>query len=135
MNCPHCQKELPENHGAVYCLFCGRDLVPEETGILPPIFESNRFHWPKFCMVLFTPAVGCFLSLAMDVSGLALIFGLVGSVASGLICARMIMGSLHLAGSKRFLVHFVLAMLLCGLAWLLCFLGCAGGATITNRGL
>jgi hypothetical protein len=30
MNCPHCQKILPDDYPAEFCPFCGKDLSPAE---------------------------------------------------------------------------------------------------------
>ena len=133
MNCPHCQKDLPENYGAAWCPFCGKDLSVPETNL--PAFESRWVSWPKFFIILFAPAIGCFLALAIDIGGLAVLLGLFGSLVSGLICARMIMENVNLTGFKRGLAHFGLAILLCGTAWFLCFLGCTSSAAISNHGI
>jgi hypothetical protein len=136
MNCPHCQKELPDNYGAVYCPFCGRDLIPDETSSLfQPTFEPKCIHWPKFFIVLLTPAICCFLALAVDIGGLAVLFGLIGGVVSGLVCARMIMAAFNPIGLKRSIVYFGLAMLLCGLSFFLCFVGCVSASTVSRHGI
>src|SRR5450755_523679 len=110
MNCPHCQKELPANSGAAWCPFCGRDLLPNEAGSQPqPAFEQNHVRWPKFFIFLLAPAICCFLALAVDVGGLAVFSALLGSLISGLICTRIIMGAINSTGLKRSMVHFGLA--------------------------
>jgi hypothetical protein len=133
MNCPHCQEELPADYPAGWCPFCGKDLFVAGTDL--PAFESRWVSWPKFFIILFAPAIGCFLALTIDIGGLAVLLGLFGSLVSGLICARMIMENVNLMGFKRGLAHFGLAMLLCATAWFLCFLGCTSGAAISNHGI
>jgi hypothetical protein len=135
MNCPHCQKELPANYEAGWCPFCGRDLKPGQAN--PPsqrAFESNYVSWPKFFIVLLAPAVACFLALAVDVGGLAVILGLFGALISGLMCARMIMEGVNLAGSKKALAYLGLAFLLCCLSCFLCFIGCISASTVSKHG-
>jgi hypothetical protein len=133
VNCPHCQKGLPENYGALYCAFCGKDLPPREVES-SPVNELRQVSWPKFFAILFAPAVGCFLSLSLDVGAFAVLLGLIGSLVSGLICTRWIMEIVKLFGYKRALAHFGLAICLCSLSWFLCFLGCTGAESISNHG-
>ena len=128
MNCPGCQKELPGYSVATLCPFCGEELSL-------PVFQPVWISWIKFFAVLFVPAIGCFLAGAINSIGLAVLFGLLGSLISGLVCARMLMRGVNLTGFKSFLVHFGSALVLCGLAWFLCFLGCTGAASVTNRSL
>jgi hypothetical protein len=136
MNCPHCQKELPANSGAAWCPFCGRDLLPNEAGSQPqPAFEQNHVRWPKFFIFLLAPAICCFLALAVDVGGLAVFSALLGSLISGLICTRIIMGAINSTGLKRAMVHFGLAIILCGLSFFLCFVGCISASTISRHGI
>ena len=136
MNCPHCQKELPANDAAAWCPFCGRDLEPDAANLASqPAFASSYVNWPKFFVVLFAPPVCCFLALAVGVGGLAVIFGLFGSLISGLVCARMIMEGINLAGFKKAATHFGLIILLCCLSCFLCFVGCMSASTVSKHGI
>ena len=127
MKCTGCQKALPDFSFATLCPFCGAELPK-------PVFQPVWISWPKFFAVLVAPALGTFLAVAINSIGLAILSGL-GSPISGLVCARMLMCGVNLTGFKRALVHFGLALVLCGLTGFLCFLGCAGTASITNHDL
>lgn len=136
MNCLHCQKELPANYAGEWCPFCGRDLEPSEANPpSQPAFESNYISWPKFFIVLLAPSAACFLALAVDWGGLAVLSGLFGALISGLVCARMIMEGVNLAGANKVLAHLGLAFLLCCLSFFLCFIGCIGASTVTKHGI
>jgi hypothetical protein len=127
MNCPGCQKELPGFSVATRCPFCGAELPL-------PVFQPVWISWPKFFAVLFAPALGSFLAGAIRSGGLILLFGLLGSLVASLICARMLMKGVNLTGFRRALFHSGLALVLCGLTWFLCFLGCTGAASLTKHG-
>ena len=136
MNCLHCQKELPANYEAGLCPFCGRDLKPGQANLpAQPAFELNYISWPKCFIVLLAPAATCFLALAVNWGGLAVVFGLFGALISGLMCARMIMAGVNLAGSKRALMYFAVAMLLCCLSGFLCFIGCISASAVSHHGI
>ena len=128
MNCPHCQQELPKNALATLCPFCHADLPL-------PIFQSAWVNWPKIFILLVAPAACCFLAILINVTGFAVLAGLFGSLAAGIVSSRMIMEGLNLTGWRRGLTHFILAFCLCGLAWFLCFLGCTGGSSVSNHSL
>jgi hypothetical protein len=133
MNCPHCQKALPENYGVAWCPHCGRELLPDKADSPPQVFEPNQISWPKFFVVLLAPAVCCFLALAVDLGGLAILPGLFGGMISGLICTRMIMEGVNLTGIKKAITCFGLAVLLCCLSYFLCFVGCISASTVTRH--
>jgi hypothetical protein len=139
MNCPHCQRELPEKYGTGWCPFCGHDLPSNQIDTLQspprPVIEPNHINWPKFFLILFAPAVGCFLALIVDIGGLAVLFGPFGGSISGLVCAHMIMEAVNFTGSKRTMIHFGLAILLCALSFFLCFVGCVSASTVSRHGI
>jgi hypothetical protein len=138
MICPHCQKKLPENYGAVYCLFCGKDLPPENSVQAMPshtLFVAAKINWRIFFLVLFAPAILSFLSLAIGLGGLAVLPGLFGGLVSGLICARMVMETIAFTGFIKFAAHFALAVVFCFLCYSLCWVGCAAALSISGNRL
>jgi len=110
----------------VACPFCGGSLGPGQTDSPPPLFEPKWVHWRKFFLVLLTPAALCFLTMMINLAPIAILTGLIGSIAAGLICAGIGMESSNLTGFKRGIAHFCVAIALCALAWGLCFVGCVG---------
>lgn len=127
MNCPHCKNELPGGYAATFCPACGRDLS-EETA---PEFATGYVRWWLFFLILLTPALGSFISVAGRVVPLIIAFGPVGSLIAGLVCARMIMAHVSLQGFKRAMVHVVIALLLCGLSLFFAFVGCSAGSSVS----
>jgi len=57
MNCPRCQKQLPDNYAADWCPFCGSDLPPSEPDSAQPQLPSVKTRWPIFFGVLLAPVV------------------------------------------------------------------------------
>src|SRR5580765_6010530 len=59
MNCPHCQKLLPDNYTASYCPHCGGE-VQQPTSPTPPgspPLKPVKIKWPIFFVVLLAPPV------------------------------------------------------------------------------
>jgi hypothetical protein len=85
MNCPHCQKELPENYPADHCLFCGQNLTPtvdpEKTADALPRNSSKLwlFFWLSF---IGAPVLGLLSAMAQLAGGIFL-FPLLGAIAAG----------------------------------------------------
>src|ERR1022692_1417801 len=127
MNCPHCQKELPDNLLASICPHC-RQALPT------PIFQSAWVDWKKIILLSFAPAMLCLLSMIMRLQIISVLVGIFGSLGGGLFSARLLMAGFNLTGVKRNLVHFLAAIILSGLNCSFCFLGCTSGAAITGHG-
>ncbi|HEY5233918.1 MAG TPA: hypothetical protein VIK35_10340 [Verrucomicrobiae bacterium] len=133
MNCPHCQKELPENYGAAWCPFCGKNLPPEYS---KPLQESPavKFNWRLFLCALLFPALATLLSAAtmrflmlkpMN-EGVSPWVGLIGSAIGGVICGVM----LGFQGSKKFPVRILLSILMSAVMIIVCIMLCLFGCGI-----
>ena len=125
MNCPHCQKELPVNHPAIWCPFCGRELVEGQT----PADEFFKTNWPVFFAVLLAPAVLSLIGIAFNSGTLTVLATFGGSLLAGKICAGM------LAGPRGYstAVQWLIAVGLAALSIILCFGGCMAGAAINVK--
>jgi len=107
MKCPHCQQVLLAQIPPAKCPFCGKPL-PQR--IL------------AFFAVLLTPAVCSFIASALKLESLAAVFGLAGSLVSGLICTRILAHAYEVSGARYALIFFFTGVVLCGFSCFLSFL-------------
>lgn len=92
-------------------------------------------EWQKFFVVLFAPPVCCFIALALDIGFLAGVFGIVGSLISGVVCTGIVMKSLAASGVRRALLGMFIGVMLCSLSFFLSGLGCSIANRVTDHGL
>ena len=126
-HCPHCSTDLSEYPLATACPQCHQDLPP-------PVFQSDWVDWKKVLLFSFGPAVICLLTILGHAGVIA---GLVGTFASwgcGAYCAKLVMEGFNLTGARRTLLYLSLVVVFCGLNVVFCFLGCAGGMTVSGEG-
>jgi hypothetical protein len=97
MNCPHCQQVLPKIPPAD-CPFCGKPL-PQRTLLL--------------FSVLLAPPVCSFIFSSLKLKILAVLFGVGGSLISGLFCSWMVIGPLKNCGLQRVFLFFGVGALFC----------------------
>lgn len=132
MNCPHCQKPLPEKYGATYCLHCGVALPPQEPPVitsaapLPPV----KISWLLFFGALLAPPLLTFLAafvLRDQTSEQAAPWiAIVGAAAGGVVCGIML--GLRFGNSVSW--RFGLSLLLSCLMVLVCFILSFGGCMV-----
>lgn len=134
MNCPHCQQLVPMDHPAASCPFCGKELSLENPP-MAPLAQPLRANWPLFFAVLFAPPVCCFIALSLDVGFLAVLFGALGSLISGVVCTRIVMRNFGSIRWRRALLQIIIGVLLCGISFSLSFLGCTTASSITHHGI
>ena len=94
MNCPNCQKKLPEKYDAAYCPLCGKNLPPnpsEQARELPTV----KFNRLLFFGALLIPPVLTLLSAALmrfvvlvssTNEGVTPMVAIVGGCIGGAIC-------------------------------------------------
>lgn len=96
MNCPHCQKVLPEKYNATYCPFCGMGIAAaEETAIKQPLLPPIRIRWGVFFGVFLAPALATLVSSLLTRGGHANQFispyiAFFGGAAAGISCGVML---------------------------------------------
>ena len=98
MNCPHCQKEMPEDHGAAYCPLCGKDLSSEPADLartLPPVkFNSLLFFaallLPPLLTLLSAAAMRYLVSASPVNEGVSVVVGLLSGVIGGAVCGVLV---------------------------------------------
>src|SRR5580692_3472523 len=132
MNCPHCQQCLPADFSLEVCPHCGKDLPGEHLQGVKPTPRA-RVRWPLFFVVLFAPAVCCFIAFALNLGWLAVLSGLAGSLISGLICTGIVIKRLAASGRRSPLLTFGIGVLLCSLSYFLSGVGCTVGVNVTGH--
>jgi len=131
MDCPHCQKELPENHGTAWCPYCGKDLslgenLPKNKLGIQPLPTG------LFFIFLLAPAAVSFLALLLHVEFIAVVAGIFGSLISGIVCATLYMRSLNVTGFRQVVLYVVFIAAFCFLSFFISGLGCAAGGGLSS---
>ena len=127
MNCPHCQKELPEKPGDQPCPACGK--------IIPAGQTQKRVGVFNLLLVLITPAIITMLVSLLKSANATSICVLISSPAAGLICGLMLTRNTQNIALRIFLV-LLLGALLAVFCLISCFFGCAlaGGGGVRIGG-
>ena len=111
MNCPHCQKPLPEKYNATYCLHCGQALELREPPINWQPLTPVKVSWFLFFGVLLAPAILTFLTafLGKEQSNeqASPLIGFYGGAASGIACGILLAVRL----GKNVLARIIFAIL------------------------
>jgi hypothetical protein len=133
MNCPHCQKELPQDYGAVDCPFCGRNPSPEiihgashAAKPLAPI----KFHAVAFFLTLLAPPILTMLTawlVHQQNESYSVAIGFFGGGAAGIACGIMLGLRLGKTLPTRIVLSLLLMAVMAVVCILLCFVGCNFG--------
>lgn len=132
MTCPHCQKEMPENHGAVYCPLCGKDLNSTTPAELPPV----KIKWSWLLVALLLPPLLTMLSATMMHSfsavdssneGVSPFIGLIGGAIGGTVCGVMLGIKLGRTTGGRIGLSIIFTGILVVACITLCLVGCSVG--------
>jgi hypothetical protein len=139
--CPICQKELPENYGAVYCPFCGKDLPPPVFALVEtrePSVESPpaKVNLPLFFGALFAPALLTLLVALFKSETATSIWILASSPVAAIVAAVVLSG--YNAGKpvERTLAILVYVVAFSIFCLMTSFFGCAlaGGGGVKIGG-
>jgi hypothetical protein len=135
MKCPHCKNELPDNHGARWCSFCGKDLPGSatyavETPSSSPQLAPVKVNWLVFFAVLIAPPLLTLIT-ASTVGGrneqVSPIIGLYGGGAAGIICGLLLGLRLGKTVLARVVLGVLFSVVMAFLCIMLCLLGCTMG--------
>ncbi len=132
MNCPHCNKLLPEKNSATHCPFCGTVLPPEvpANAKSPALLAPVRIRWPIFFVVLLSPPLltllASFLGRGHFNEGVSPLIALFGGVAAGISCGIM----LALRYGKDMRSRIALGLLFSCLIAVVCIMLSFGGCMI-----
>lgn len=133
MNCPHCQKVLPEKYGATYCLFCGMDLPEGESvsTIKAPLLVPVRIRWLLFFCVLVAPALLTlflsFLGRSHTSDSLSAFVACFGGIAAGIACGIMLALRVGRTVAGRFGFGVLFSCVFVVICVTLNFFGCMAG--------
>ena len=134
MNCPHCQKEFPEDYGAVLCPFCGQNLSANLSPPLPanPSLPPAPMNWWIFFAILLAPAVLALLGSLVKVEALSVASPLFGGPIAGIICGIRLARRVGRTTQTRIGLGFLFVVLLGFLSFALGFTGCMVGGFKMN---
>ncbi len=122
MNCPHCQQEIPASHKSNWCPSCGRDF--RETSRRQSRLAGLAGNYLRVIGLLSAPAVVTVTAAKLE-SLLLAMFGVGGSIAAGIYCARLVIWEYEVTGVKSVLLQFGVAFALCLVSLTISYLGCS----------
>jgi hypothetical protein len=135
MNCPHCQKEMPEEPGAVRCPFCGKDLasLPEDSvGVPAPVKFKGRLFFaalllPPFLTLISAAIMRLLISPGQVNEAITPTIGLLGAMAGGVTCGVLL--GIKAGGNipARFILSLFFAAMMIIVCVMLCLFGCGLG--------
>lgn len=133
MNCPHCQKILPENYPAEFCLFCGKDLSPikiqdanaEATSLAPVKFNAAIF----FLILLGPPVLTALTAWLVHTpnESYSAAIGFFGGGAAGIVCGILIGLRLGRTIGARIGLCLLFSVIMVVVCITLCCFGCTLG--------
>lgn len=131
MNCPHCNKPLPENYTASYCPHCGGAVRPEE---LVAVASSDtslvpvRVSWLIFFGVLLAPALltafSVFLGKGHSNEQASPVIAFFGGAAAGIACGVMLGLRIGRNVGTRIMLSILFSGVLAVVCIMLSFFGC-----------
>jgi hypothetical protein len=129
MNCPHCQKPLPENYTANFCPHCGGIIRPEPLISGDPELAPIKTNWLVFFGVMLAPALITLLIALVgkpreQVSPFTAFFG---GAAAGITCGIMLALRIGKNAGARIVLGFVFAVVFAVVCIMLSFFGCMIG--------
>jgi len=137
MNCAHCQKEIPENYGGVYCPFCGKDLALANSLRSPGdnSVEPVKLNAKLFLLMFLGPPLLTLLSALLfraENGGIPVMIGLIGAILGGITCGVMLAHRLAKTIAGRIFLCFLLASIMVFVSVTLCCFGCNLGGYQMN---
>jgi hypothetical protein len=133
MNCPYCQKVLPEKYSATYCPYCGEAIAIEEKvpKINNPSVATIRIRWPIFFGVLLAPALVTLLTsfLGRDQANepMSAFIAFFGGIAAGIACGVMLAFRVGKTVSNRIGLGILFSCVFAVICITLNFFGCMAG--------
>ena len=134
MNCPHCQKELPEGHGALECPFCKQMLSANATvsSSTHPSLPPARVNWWIFFAILLAPALLALVGSLLKLDDMSVGSPLIGGPIAGIICGILLARRFGRTVGVRVGLGFLFVALMGFLSFALGFTGCMVGGYTFN---
>jgi len=136
VNCPHCQKDLPENYSANWCPFCGKNLsTPPDDSAKTQTPRKFRWHWKLFLCAMLSPALLTLLSAATmrflvlshpTSEGVSPTIALLGGAIGGVVCG-VTLGLTARNLLNRIAISILMSAIMIVVCIMLCFFGCGIG--------
>jgi hypothetical protein len=126
MNCPHCQKVLPENSSGKNCPHCGKSLQPEvaTASSLAPV----RIKWLIFFGVLLAPPLitmfAAFLGKGQENEQASPVIAVFGGAGCGIACGIMLALRLGRTSGARVLLGLLFSVIFAVVCITLSCFGC-----------
>jgi hypothetical protein len=129
MNCPLCQKALPEKYQASYCPYCGASVPPEESPEEPVLAPIKTNWWIFFAVLLASPTLTLLTSVSKDEYFPALI-AIYGSMAGGAACGIILALRVGRTVAVRIILGIFFSVVFAGVCFFLSFIGCMVGLNL-----
>jgi hypothetical protein len=139
MNCPRCQRELPENFSADSCPNCGENIGVSAVVASLDDTAKRRISLLWIFLILAAPAILDFMLVSFFQNsdggeGLMVCATFAGTPLAGIIGAILLVRRQREGSdSPSILRVFLLFILLTVVSFALCFVGCAVGSAFTAR--
>jgi hypothetical protein len=131
MNCPHCQKALPENYTASYCPHCGAAVKPAEPVLVRPSplpLPPRRLRLPIFFGIMLAPPLLtmliAFLGKGHENEQVSPVIGFFGGAAAGIACGVMLALRTSHSIAGRVILGILLSIVFVVVCIMLSFFGC-----------
>jgi hypothetical protein len=137
MNCPHCQKTLPENYTASYCPHCGGGMQAAEAVFIPPSPSPSprpprKIRLSIFFSVLLAPPLltmlSAFVSRGQWNEQTSPAIAVWGGAAAGIACGVMLAFRL----GKHIAARIILSILLSAVFGVVCIMLSFGGCMVAG---
>lgn len=139
MNCPHCEKPLPENYSASYCPYCGKEIQPQATlpGTPPPRPPTPvGINWMVFLgIILAAPLLtllSAFLGRGHSGESVSPVIGFFGGIAGGITGGIMLALRIGKTAGARVALGILFACVLAVVCITLSLFGCMAGGYQMN---
>jgi hypothetical protein len=131
MNCPHCQKVLPEQLAEGRCPHCGGTVPPEAAPGPPVSLAPVKIRWLVFFCVLLTPPVMTLISAVLGKGqageSASPAIGFFGGAAAGIACGVMLAFRFGRSISARVLLGLFCSAAMAVVCIMLSLFGCEAG--------
>lgn len=133
MNCPSCQRPLPDGQSAA-CPSCGKPLLNAPGAVVSPALPPAQLNWLIFFAVLFAPPLLALLAArgGRPAEGMAAGIALVGGGLAGIACGVLLGRRLSRTAGMRIVLGLIFAAVLSVVCVGMSCVGCLAGGFRLN---